>query len=90
MRRLVLLDSVRTDLLDILDHVAGASGSVSLAVDFVTRLRRRCAQLATLPGIMGRPRPELRSDMRSSVFKGYVIFFRDIDVYFDEPDEISP
>ena len=25
---------------------------------------------------MGRPRPELRSDIRSFPFKGYVIFFR--------------
>lgn len=28
---------------------------------------------------MGRPRPELRVDLRSSVFKGHVIFFRYID-----------
>ena len=49
---------------------------------------------------MGRPRPELRPELRSVAFKGYVIFFRyvgevlevvnilgghrDIDAYFGE------
>lgn len=99
MRRLVLLESVRGDLLHILDHVADASGSVALAMDFVGRLRRRCRDLADLPGTLGRPRTELRPDLRSIVFRGYVIFFRyvedrvevvniveghrDIDTHFD-------
>lgn len=33
---------------------------------------------------MGRPRPELRPDMRSYAFRGYVIFFR----YFGEVFEV--
>ena len=33
-------------------------------------------KLASLPGTLGRARPELRPDIRSFPFKGYVIFFR--------------
>jgi plasmid stabilization system protein ParE len=29
-----------------------------------------------LPGVPGRPRPELRPDLRSFPFRRYVIFFR--------------
>jgi plasmid stabilization system protein ParE len=39
-------------------------------------LRQKCRQLAGLPGTLGRHRPELRPDMRSFAYKGYVIFFR--------------
>lgn len=34
--------------------------------------------------MLGRPRPELRPDIRSFVFRGYVIFFR----YTDEQLQI--
>ena len=40
------------------------------------QLRQQCAKLAALPGTLGRPRPELRSDIRSFPFRSYVIFFR--------------
>ena len=66
------------------------------------RLRQQCAKLAALPGILGRPRPELRPDIRSFPFRGYVISFRyvgdafevvaileghrDVDMYFRESD----
>ena len=32
--------------------------------------------MASLPGTLGRARPELRPDIRSSIYKGYIIFFR--------------
>ena len=35
--------------------------------------------MAQLPSTLGRPRPELRPDLRSFPFKGYVIFFRYLD-----------
>ena len=35
--------------------------------------------MARLPGNLGRPRPELRHDLRSAPFNGYVIFFRYLD-----------
>jgi toxin ParE1/3/4 len=36
-----------------------------------------------LPGTLGRSRPELRPDIRSFAFKGYVIFFRYEGTTFD-------
>jgi plasmid stabilization system protein ParE len=39
-------------------------------------LRQQCRDLAALPGTLGRPRPELRPDIRSFPHKGYVILFR--------------
>jgi hypothetical protein len=42
----------------------------------VDALRQQCRRLASLPGTLGHPRPELRPDIRSFAFKNYVIFFR--------------
>ncbi len=39
-------------------------------------LRAQCHKLAALEATVGRPRPELRADIRSFPFKDYVIFFR--------------
>lgn len=44
----------------------------------------RCTRLAALPGELGRPRPELREDLRSVAHGNYVIFFR----YLDDAVEI--
>lgn len=76
MRRAVFLSSVQSDLLEILTYIADASGSVAVAEYFVERLRAQCHKLAALPGTIGRARPELRADIRSVPYKGYVIFFR--------------
>ncbi|HXZ17681.1 MAG TPA: type II toxin-antitoxin system RelE/ParE family toxin [Roseiarcus sp.] len=76
MRRATFLASVRADLIDILAYVAETSGSVAVAQGFVSDLRTQCHKLAALEATVGRPRPELRVDIRSFPFKGYVIFFR--------------
>ncbi|WP_339160035.1 type II toxin-antitoxin system RelE/ParE family toxin [Methylobacterium bullatum] len=52
------------------------SGSLATAQGFVARLRRQCHRLATLPGRLGRARPELHSNLRSFPCENYVIFFR--------------
>lgn len=99
--RLVYLESARSDLLHIHAYIARESGDIGTGRRFVDLLRRQCRHLAGLPGQMGRPRPELRPDIRSFAFRGYVIFFRyaddrfevvdileghrDIDGYFDAP-----
>jgi len=57
-------------------YVAENSGSVAVAQGFVSDLRTQCHKLAALEATVGRPRPELRVDIRSFPFKGYVIFFR--------------
>ena len=84
MRRLRILKSAATDLADILDFIARQSGSLGAAQGFVQAIRSRCVELSNLPGTLGRQRPELRPDIRSVAFKGYVIFFR----YGDDVIEI--
>jgi toxin ParE1/3/4 len=86
VRRATFLASVRADLIEIQTYVARQSGSRAVARSFVTELRRRCHELAALPGTIGRARPELGSDLRSSSHKGYVIFFRYVDHRFEVVD----
>ncbi|TWB63837.1 plasmid stabilization system protein ParE [Nitrospirillum viridazoti] len=62
--------------MDILEFITTESGSLSAGLGFVDMLRHQCRKLALLPGTLGRARPELRPDIRSFAFKGYVIFFR--------------
>lgn len=76
MRRLVYLDAALDDLAGILARLAQESGSRAVGRSFVEMLRQQCRKLASLPGLLGHPRQELRPDMRSFAVKGYVIFFR--------------
>ncbi|PWR20079.1 type II toxin-antitoxin system RelE/ParE family toxin [Zavarzinia compransoris] len=76
MRRLVYRSAARDDLLAIFEFIAREAASTDQGRRVVDALRRKCARLAQLPGELGRPRPELRPDIRSFPFKGYVIFFR--------------
>jgi toxin ParE1/3/4 len=76
VRGLTYLASARRDFADILDFITRESGNLAIGRGFVEALREQCRKLASLPGMMGRARPELRPDIRSFVFKGYVIFFR--------------
>jgi len=76
MRRPSYGAAARRDLAAILDYVTRESGSLAAGRRFTDQLRQKCAHLASLPGTLGRPRPELHADLRSFAFKGYVIFFR--------------
>jgi len=81
--RLRYTATAQDNILDILVFITRQSGSPKVALEFTGQLRRKCANLAALPGHMGRLRPELRNDMRSFAFRGYVIFFRYIDDVFE-------
>jgi plasmid stabilization system protein ParE len=70
------LDSVEADLVSIAWHIATQSNSAEIAVRFTDALRRRCEDLARLPGTLGTARPEFHRDLRSVPHKNYVIFFR--------------
>ncbi len=83
MRRLVLLDTARNDLLDVFNYVTRESGDRTIARRFVNSILEKCANLATLPGTLGRARPELRHDIRSFALRNYVIFFRYQDKVFE-------
>ena len=103
MRSLRLTRAALEDISGIAAHIASASSSTAVSAQFIDQLRIKCKRLASLPGTLGRARPELRPDLRSIRFKSYVIFFRylgdtfevvnileghrDIDGYFHSGDE---
>ncbi|MES0028990.1 type II toxin-antitoxin system RelE/ParE family toxin [Mesorhizobium sp. M0040] len=76
MPRLRMLPSVQADLVNILEYITRESGSLLVGGRFADALRQKCRDLASLPATIGRARPELRPDVRSFAFRGYVIFFR--------------
>jgi toxin ParE1/3/4 len=84
LRRLTYPAAASGNLNDILEFVTLQSGSAEVGYSFVERLRIQCLKLASLPGALGRPRYELRHDLRNFPFNGYAIFFR----YFDDRLEI--
>jgi toxin ParE1/3/4 len=74
--RLVFRAAARRALAEIAAHIARESGSRASAENFIDRLTAYCEHLASLPGLLGRPRPELGRDYRSIPFGSYVIFLR--------------
>ena len=74
MRRLRYTEAALDNFSDVADHIAHSSGSAAIARDFTLRIRRRCVDLASLPGTLGRDRSELRPGIRSLAFRSYVIF----------------
>jgi plasmid stabilization system protein ParE len=68
--------AARRDLGQIYHYIRERSGSGDVARRFVQELRSKCRLLADSPIRMGRPRAELRADLRSHPHKSYVIFFR--------------
>jgi toxin ParE1/3/4 len=76
MRELRYTLAARRDIKSITAYIAKTSANQKVAYNFVRQLRAKCQKLATLPGTLGRPRPELRPDIRSFVFRSYIIFFR--------------
>jgi toxin ParE1/3/4 len=76
MRHLQFTDDADRNLIDIALYIADESQSREIALAFVDRLRAKCRQLASLDGMLGTARPDLRKDIRSTTCHGYVIFFR--------------
>jgi len=76
VRRLIITDHAIAELTEISGYIADTSGSPAMAERFAKELINRCEKLASLPGTLGRARPELRPDLRSIAHKSYVIFFR--------------
>src|SRR3546814_4599576 len=83
-RSLRFTTEARKNLREISDFISDVSGSEDVAESFVSQLVERCRHIASLPGILGTHRVELREDIRSTPHKGYLIFFR----YRDEALEI--
>lgn len=76
MRRLVYLDSAIDDFADILRFVTLESGSYATGRAFVSKIRARCAKIASLPGTLGSDRRDLVPGIRSVSCNSYIIFFR--------------
>lgn len=83
MRRLDLLDTALADLISIARYISKTSRNRAIGRRFADELRGKCGQLASLPGTLGRPRPEIRPDLRSFPYKGYIIFFRYLPEVFE-------
>ena len=83
MKRVVFLNSARRNLRDLRLYLTDASGSRTVSRTFIARLRAYCDHLASLPFHLGIPRADLLPNLRSSVFEGYVIFFRYSDDRFE-------
>ena len=83
MPRLRYLPAARRDLRNIYRYLAETSGSAVIARRFTEAIERKCKELASLPGTLGRSRPELRPGLRSAVHRSYVIFFRYVGDRFE-------
>ena len=85
MARLVYQAAALRDLAEIAAYIERESGSRATANAFIEKITDYCEHIASLPGLMGRPRPELRPDYRSITLGSYVIFLR----YADEEGPLS-
>jgi toxin ParE1/3/4 len=74
--RLVYSKTARRDLDEIASFIERESRDRAVAKAFVNKLFRYCEHLAGLPGLLGRPRPELGLGYRSTTFGSYVIFLQ--------------
>jgi len=81
--RLVFTHPAQVNLTEIADYIENASGSLAVAERFCDGLIAKCQHLADLPGLMGRARPELLPDLRSTPHGNYLIFFRYVDDTFE-------
>jgi plasmid stabilization system protein ParE len=80
LAHLVFRTAALRHLAEIAEYIETESMSRATADAFIDRLVAYCEHLATLPGLIGSPRAELRPQYRSTTFGRYVIFFR----YSDE------
>jgi toxin ParE1/3/4 len=76
MYQLRYLEQAKNDLLQIKHYIARESGSKTVAIRYVEKLRQECRKLAELPGTLGRTRPEVMEGARSIPYGNYVIIFR--------------
>ncbi len=79
MPQLVYRTAALRNLADIAEFIERESANRAVADAFITRLTDYCENLATLPGLMGRDRAELKPGYRSTTFGNYVIFLRYAD-----------
>ncbi|WP_420267199.1 type II toxin-antitoxin system RelE/ParE family toxin [Candidatus Magnetominusculus dajiuhuensis] len=79
MPRLVYLAAARRNLSEIAAYIERESASRVVSKKFVGKLMNYCEQIAKLPSLVGRARPEIGNNYRSITFGSYVIFLRYAD-----------
>lgn len=89
MRQSRLSRAAQVSLTAIYNGIADAARNDEVADNFATSLQAQCEKLASLPGTLGRPRPELGQSFRSFPFRGYVIVFRYLPDVLDVVDILS-
>ena len=47
-----------------------------MADGFIAAIVTKCEKLSSLPGTLGTARADLAQDVRSTPFKGYILYFR--------------
>jgi toxin ParE1/3/4 len=77
--RLVYRAAARRAIAEIAAYIERESRSRTIADDFIDKLTDYCVRIAALPGLVGRARPELGGNIRSTTFGNYVIFLRYAD-----------
>jgi plasmid stabilization system protein ParE len=77
--RLVYRKTARRDIAEIAAFIEQESQDRAVAQAFVNKLIHYCEHLARLPGLLGRPRPELGPGYCSTTFGSYVIFLQYTD-----------
>ena len=76
MRRLDFLDSAKDNISDIEDYVSAVAGHDDVGRALAGKIVAKCQHLASLPGLLGRARPELEDGLRCIPLGNYLIFFR--------------
>ena len=88
MRDLVLTPAAQADLIAIAEFIEPSNGDLETAERFIGRLLEQCRKIASLPVLLGRPRPELLPGVRSVPFAKYLIFIRCLGPH-DAPDTVE-
>lgn len=76
MPQLRFLQSAKADIGQIFRILTRESGNRGIARNFKNKLIQKCSDPASLPGHIGRPRPELGDGILSFAYNNYFIIFR--------------
>jgi plasmid stabilization system protein ParE len=106
MKRLDISTSAQRDLRRIVEYLYDQTGDRRYGRAVAQALVTQCEKLAELSGTMGRPRPDIRENLRSTPFRNRVIYFeyrgddmvivailsarQDSDAYFEATEGPDP
>ena len=62
--------------LDAISSFIEENADARVADGFIAAIVTKCEKLSSLPGMLGTARADLAQDVRSTPFKGYILYFR--------------